>query len=118
VPLHLTAFHPDWKLMDSPPTPPQTLRAARRIAMNAGLRYVYTGNIHDPAGQSTHCHGCGALLIGRDWYDITAWHLAEDGRCVACGTRCHGVFEAIAGRWGRRRQPLQLRASEPVPVTL
>ena len=79
--------------------------------------YVYTGNIHDPAGQATHCHACGAVLIGRDWYDITAWHLSADGRCVACGTRCHGVFEAIAGRWGRRRQPVRLRASEPLPVT-
>ena len=66
VPLHFTAFHPDWKLIDRPPTPPQTLREARQIATNAGLRYVYTGNIHDPAGQTTHCHSCGAILIGRD----------------------------------------------------
>jgi pyruvate formate lyase activating enzyme len=112
VPLHFTAFHPDWKMMDRPPTPPQTLRMARRIAMNAGLRYVYTGNVHDPAGQATHCHGCDALLIGRDWYDITAWHLSADGRCANCGTRCHGVFEATAGQWGPRRQPVRLRASE------
>ena len=77
VPLHFTAFHPDWKLTDRPPTPPQTLRMARRIAMNAGLHYVYTGNIHDPAGQATHCQACGAVLIGRDWYDITAWHLSQ-----------------------------------------
>ena len=74
VPLHFTAFHPDWKMMDTPPTPPQTLRMARRIAMNAGIRYVYTGNIHDPAGQTTYCHACGAALIGRDWYDLTAWN--------------------------------------------
>ena len=110
VPLHFTAFHPDWKLTDRPPTPPQTLRMARRIAMNAGLRYVYTGNIHDPAGQATHCQACGAVLIGRDWYDITAWHLSADGRCATCGTRCHGVFEAMAGQWGRRRQSVRLRA--------
>jgi pyruvate formate lyase activating enzyme len=116
VPLHFTAFHPDWKLMDRPPTPPQTPRMARRIAMNAGLRYVYIGNIHDPAGQATHCQACGAALIGRDWYDITAWHLSPDGRCAKCGTRCHGVFEAIAGQWGRRRQPVRLRASEPEPM--
>ena len=113
VPLHFTAFHPDWKLTDRPPTPPQTLRMARRIAMNAGLRYVYTGNVHDPAGQATYCHGCGAVLIGRDWYDITAWHLSADGQCVECGTRCHGVFEAMAGQWGRRRQPVRLQSSEP-----
>ena len=110
VPLHFTAFHPDWKMTDSPPTPPQTLRMAQRIAKKAGLRYVYTGNVHDPAGQSTHCHGCGAVLIGRDWYDITAWNLSADGRCPACGTRCHGVFEAKAGSWGPRRQPVRLHA--------
>src|SRR5207249_746620 len=74
VPLHFTAFHPDWKMLDTPPTPPQTLRLARRIAIEAGLRYVYTGNIHDEAGQSTYCHGCGATLIGRDWYDLTGWN--------------------------------------------
>jgi pyruvate formate lyase activating enzyme len=111
VPLHFTAFHPDWKLMDRPPTPPKTLRMARQIAINAGLRYVYTGNIHDPAGQTTHCHVCGAVLIGRDQYDITAWHLSADSRCVRCDTRCKGVFEANAGQWGRRRQPLKVRAS-------
>jgi hypothetical protein len=73
------------------------LRAARRIAMNAGLRYVYTGNVHDPAGQSTHCHACGAVLIGRDWYDITAWHLAEDGRCVACESM--KILRVLADVW-------------------
>ena len=67
--------------------------------INAGLRYVYTGNIHDPAGQSTYCHSCGCVLIGRDWYDITAWHLSDDGCCAECGMRCHGVFEKMAGRW-------------------
>ena len=103
----------DWKLTDRPPTPPQTLREARRIAMNAGLQYVYTGNIHDPAGQTTHCGSCGAILVGRDRYDITAWHLSAGGRCTKCGTRCHGMFEADAGHWGARRQPVRLRASEP-----
>jgi pyruvate formate lyase activating enzyme len=89
VPLHFTAFHPDWKMMDRPPTPPQTLRMARQIAKKTGLRYVYTGNVHDPVGQSTRCYGCDTVLIGRDWYDITAWNLSADGRCLACGTRCH-----------------------------
>jgi pyruvate formate lyase activating enzyme len=112
VPLHFTAFHPDWKLMDRLPTPPQTLRMTRQIAGDAGLHYVYTGNVHDPAGQTTHCHACGTVLIGRDWYDITAWHLSTDGRCAACGARCQGVFEAIAGQWGPRRQAVKLRASE------
>ncbi len=82
----------------------ETLRTARRIALAAGLRYVYTGNIHDPAGQSTYCHACGALLIGRDWYDLTAWTLTPDGRCRTCGSACAGVFENEPGRWGRRRR--------------
>ena len=109
VPLHFTAFHPDWKLTDSPPTPPRTLRMARQIATDAGLHYVYTGNVHDPARQTTYCSGCGAVLVGRDWYDITAWHLDADGRCATCEVRCHGVFEAAAGRWGARRQPMTMR---------
>ena len=116
VPLHFTAFHPDCKMTDTPPTPPQTLRMARRIATEAGIRYVYTGNIHDPAGQTTYCHRCGAVLIGRDWYDLTAWNLSADGRCAECGTRCHGVFEAAPGRWGRRRRPIRLRSFELKPI--
>ena len=109
VPLHFTAFHPDWKLTDVPPTPPETLKRARQIALTAGLHYVYTGNVYDPAGQATHCYVCNAVLIGRNWYDLTAWNLSADGRCAQCGTRCHGVFENEAGRWGRRRMPLRLR---------
>jgi pyruvate formate lyase activating enzyme len=105
VPLHFTAFHPDWKMLDRPRTPPATLATARRIARENGLRYVFTGNVHDPAGQSTYCHGCGALLIGRDWYDVTAWTIAA-GRCRACGTLCAGLFEERPGKWGRRRQPM------------
>jgi pyruvate formate lyase activating enzyme len=112
VPLHFTAFHPDWKLTDSPPTPPRTLRMARQIAIDAGLHYVYTGNVHDPAGQTTYCSRCDAVLVGRDWYDMTAWHLDADGRCAACGTHCHGIFEAAAGGWGARRQPVTMRRSD------
>ena len=112
VPLHFTAFHPDWKMLDKPPTPAATLREAQRIARAAGLRYVYTGNIHDEATDSTYCHGCDALLIGRDWHAITAWHLAEDGRCANCGATCAGVFDGPPGAWGRRRRRLVLeRAS-------
>jgi pyruvate formate lyase activating enzyme len=110
VPLHFTAFHPDWKMMDTPPTPPATPHMARRIAMEAGIRYVYTGNIHDPAGQTTYCHACGAVLIGRDWYDLTAWTLSAEGRCVECGTPCAGVFDAAHGSWGRRRQSIRVQA--------
>jgi pyruvate formate lyase activating enzyme len=110
VPLHFTAFHPDWKMMDTPGTPPATLHAARRIARAVGLRHVFTGNIHDPAGQTTYCHACDTVLVGRDWYDITAFNLTADGRCGACGTPCAGVFEPAPGRWGRRRQAVEVAA--------
>jgi pyruvate formate lyase activating enzyme len=112
VPLHFSAFHPDYKMLDVPRTPAATLTRARRIAQDHGLRHVYTGNIHDPDGQSTWCHGCGARLIGRDWYDLTAWSLDAAGRCRRCGTACPGVFEPRAGTWGRRRTPLSV---EPMP---
>jgi len=110
VPVHFTAFHPDWKLRDRPPTPPTTLVRAREIALATGIRYAYTGNVHDPAGQSTRCHGCGAVLIGRDWYELGAWRLDADGCCAACGERCAGVFEGRPGRWGARRLPVRLGA--------
>ena len=110
VPLHFTAFHPDWKMLDKPATPPTTLQMARRIAQEAGLRYVFTGNTHDEAGQSTYCHACGALLIGRDWYDLTAWRMTAEGRCTDCGTPCAGVFEGAPGTWGRKRRSLTVRA--------
>ncbi len=81
VPLHFTAFHPDWKMLNKPPTPPATVRMARNIAREIGLNYVFTGNIHDPEGQSTYCHVCSEMLIGRDWYDLTAWNLDAGGSC-------------------------------------
>jgi pyruvate formate lyase activating enzyme len=108
VPLHFTAFHPDWKMTDVPPTPPATLTRARRIAARNGLRYVYTGNVHDEAGGSTYCHGCGAKLIGRDWYRLGEWALDADGACARCGTPCAGVFEAEPGHWGRRRAAVDM----------
>jgi pyruvate formate lyase activating enzyme len=111
VPLHFTAFHPDWKMQNTPPTPPATLRRAREIARGTGLRYVYTGNIHDEAGQSTYCHACGSRLIGRDWYTITAWGLEADGACASCGAPCPGSFEVGPGRWGARRAPIVIAAA-------
>ena len=110
VPLHFTAFHPDWKMLNKPATPASTLCLARHIARDAGLRYVFTGNTHDEEGQSTYCHLCKARVIGRDWYDLTGWNLTADGRCTACGTPCAGVFEGPPGTWGRRRRPIGVRA--------
>ncbi len=108
VPWHFTAFHPDWKMMDVPPTPAATLTRARRIAMKNGMRYVYTGNVHDEDGGSTYCHHCNAKLIGRDWCVMTAWNLDADGKCRACGTLLPGVFEAQPGTWGAQRLPVRL----------
>lgn len=108
VPLHFSAFHPDFRMMDTPATPAETLVEASGIARAAGLRYVYTGNIHDKAGGSTYCHDCGQMLIGRDWYELSDWNLTETGACGRCGTRCAGVFEPSPGNWGRKRQPIRL----------
>jgi pyruvate formate lyase activating enzyme len=110
VPLHFSAFHPDWRMRDTPPTPPKTLTRARAIAMGRGLHYVYTGNVHDPAGGSTWCHTCGALLIARDWYELGAWGLDGRGCCKHCGTPAAGVFEPAPGTWGRKRRPVRLEA--------
>ena len=109
VPLHFTAFHPDFRMMDVPHTPPQTLTRARQIALRNGVRYAYTGNVHDGEGGSTYCHQCGRLLIGRDWYLLTAWNLTADGCCDQCGTKLPGLFEPRPGTWGPRRLPVRLR---------
>ena len=110
VPLHFSAFHPDYRMLDVPPTPPATLRRARTIALDAGLRHVYVGNVHDEAGSSTYCHACGEKLVGRDWYVLTAWNLDARGACGKCGTPLPGRFEANAGTWGARRQLVNMRA--------
>ena len=108
VPVHFTAFHPDWRLRDRSPTPLATLARARVIAMSHGLRYVYVGNVRQREGGATHCHGCGQLLIGRDGYVLREWNLVEAGACSRCGTVCPGVFEAVRGDWGARRLPVRL----------
>ena len=109
VPLHFTAFHPDFKMRDRPPTPPATLSRARRLALDNGLRYVYTGNVHDEAGGSTYCHACGEKVVARDWYVLNEWHLDAEGRCKFCSTPCAGRFDERPGGWGARRLPVRLR---------
>jgi len=109
VPLHFTAFHPDFRMLDRPHTPPETLTRARRIALQNGLQFVYTGNVHDHAGSSTYCPTCGQILIGRDWYALSEWNLTGDGRCSNCSTTLAGVFESAPGDWGPKRVPVRLR---------
>jgi pyruvate formate lyase activating enzyme len=109
VPLHFTAFHPDWKMTDVGPTPPATLTRARSIALRAGLSYVYTGNVHDESGGSTYCPSCGEALIVRDWYDIRGYHVGETGTCDHCGAKIPGRFQKFAKPFGPRRIPVRLQ---------
>ncbi len=107
VPLHFSAFHPDFRVLDKPRTPAATLTRARARAKAAGMHHVFTGNVFDPAGQSTFCPACGALVIERSGYTIGAWNL-RDGACGACGAAIGGRFAATPGTWGARRQPVQI----------
>jgi pyruvate formate lyase activating enzyme len=111
VPLHFTAFHPDYKMTDLPPTPPATLRRAREIALAQGLHYVYTGNVHDPLGGTTLCPGCGEALVARDWHVIEHYALDENGRCPHCDTAIAGRFGGYQAAFGRRRIPVRVSVS-------
>jgi pyruvate formate lyase activating enzyme len=110
VPLHFSAFHPDFRMLDVPVTPAATLERARAIALAEGVHHAYTGNVHDAAGSSTRCSGCGTVLVERDWYVLGAYRLTDDGRCQCCGTPCPGRFDGPAGTWGARRMPVRLSA--------
>jgi pyruvate formate lyase activating enzyme len=108
VPLHFSAFHPDFKLLDAPATPPQTLFNARHIARSEGLNYVYTGNVSDTDGGTTHCPACGKPLIVRDWHRILKYEVTEDGRCPHCHATIAGRFGKYEGAFGQRRIPIRL----------
>jgi pyruvate formate lyase activating enzyme len=110
VPLHFTAFHPDFKMTELPPTPAATLTRMRRIAIDEGLHYVYTGNVHDSEGGTTFCPQCRAALIVRDWYRIDSYRLTDDGKCPDCATPIPGRFERFDARrqFGRRRIPVAI----------
>lgn len=111
VPLHFSAFHPDYKMNDIPATPAETLIQARKIALDAGLQYVYTGNVHNLEGDTTYCPACKSPLIVRDWYQIEQYRLAPDGRCENCNASIAGRFEEFTGQFGRRRIPIMIEAS-------
>jgi len=108
VPLHFSAFHPDWKMTDVAATPASTLTRAREIAQLAGLNYVYTGNVHDETGGSTYCPSCEKVLIVRDWYSINGYHLSDEGACKFCGTHIAGRFQKFTKAFGPRRIPVRL----------
>lgn len=111
VPLHFSAFHPDYKLNDVPPTPPETLIQARSIALDAGLHYVYTGNVHYLEGDTTYCPACKSAVIVRDWYEIQQYHLTSDGHCENCHAAVAGRFEQFSGQFGRQRIPVRIGAT-------
>jgi pyruvate formate lyase activating enzyme len=111
VPLHFTAFHPDYKLTDIARTPAATLTRARRIGLAEGLHYVYTGNVHDRDGGTTFCPGCRKPVIVRDWYEILSHALTPDGRCKHCASQLPGRYENFAGQWGRRRVPVRVNVT-------
>jgi pyruvate formate lyase activating enzyme len=108
VPMHFTAFHPDFRMLNVPPTPATTLTRARDIAQRNGVRYAYTGNVHDREGGATYCHGCGRAVIERDWYVLREWQLTPDGKCRDCGTICAGVFDRSPDDWGAKRMPVRI----------
>jgi pyruvate formate lyase activating enzyme len=108
VPVHFTAFHPDFKMTDIGPTPPSTLTRARTIALANGVHHAYTGNTHDATGGSTYCSACGTRVIERDWYVIGDYALTDDGHCRHCGATLPGRFDGPAGHWGARRRPVRL----------
>ena len=109
VPLHFTAFRPDFRLDQRPPTPPATLLRARKIAIDLGLKYVYVGNVDDVRHQSTYCPSCQALLVERNWYEIGKYNIeGPPGSCASCGCAVAGVFAATKGSWGRKRMPVSI----------
>jgi pyruvate formate lyase activating enzyme len=112
VPLHFTAFHPAFKMLDVPQTPPKTVIRAREIALKNGIRYAFTGNISDIKGSSTYCHHCHERIIERSGYTISEYHLNAEGLCAFCKTKCNGVFEKTIGTWSGARQPIVMKGKQ------
>ena len=108
VPVHFSAFHPDYRMLDRPRTPPETLNLAREIALRTGLKYAYVGNVDDTTRQSTYCGRCGKLVIERNWYALGQYNL-HGAECAHCGHRISGHFADAPGDWGRKRQRVDMR---------
>jgi len=107
VPLHFTAFHPDFRMLDKSATPKKTLLRARKIALSHGLKYVYIGNVDDTKHQSTYCPSCKKIVIERNWYELGRYNL-DGNLCKNCGGQIAGVFGSDKGNWGRRRMPVSI----------
>ncbi len=107
VPIHFTAFHPDFKMNQHPHTPHETLISARQQALDTGIKFAYVGNVNDPQRQNTYCPSCGMVLIERNWYELGVY-LLNDNQCGGCGCVIPGLFERSPGRWGRKRQPVMI----------
>ncbi len=110
VPMHFTAFHPDYKMSEHRPTPVATLARARAVAQNNGVRFAYTGNVRDWRSQSTVCPDCRHMLVERDRYTIRRYGLTDRGACQRCGEELPGRFDGPAGSWGTNRIPVVLRS--------
>ena len=108
IPLHFSAFHPDFKMLDKSKTPKETLLRARKIALSYGLHYVYCGNVFDTESDSTYCPKCQKLLIERNWYELGEYHIDNNGHCFYCGHQLAGCFQGPKQNFGRRRIPVQL----------
>ena len=108
IPIHFSAFHPDHKMPDVPPTPLSTLVKARHIAMQEGLHYAYTGNVHHQEGDTTRCPTCHTVLVERDWYQINQYHLPGSAQCPGCATTIAGRFAEKAGDFVPRRIPVSI----------
>lgn len=108
VPVHFSAFHPDFRMTDRPNTPHETLILARELAIQTGLKHVYVGNVNDVERQSTFCPGCRSLVIERNWYALGEYAL-DGNRCRHCGETISGRFDARPGNWGRKRQPVDMK---------
>ncbi|MDC0357230.1 AmmeMemoRadiSam system radical SAM enzyme [Oligoflexia bacterium] len=109
TPIHFSAFHPAYHVLDKPRTPASTLIAARKVALKNGLRFAYTGNVHNEDGESTYCYACGKRIIGRDWYVMSEYNLTDDGQCAFCEAQIAGCFSGPAGDWGAKRLPVHIR---------
>ena len=109
VPIHFSAFHPDFKMLNSPPTPIRTIQHAREIALKNGLHYAYVGNVYDEKGDSTYCPQCQKKVLARNWYQLGERHLSDDGKCAYCGYQLAGRFASLNNSFGRKRIPVSIR---------